>query len=59
MSVTMTLWSVQVPAKPTFYLDKQVQGISTAEHAAKVASNITGEYVDPRNCMAINYEVNG
>lgn len=56
MAAQMTLYAVSMPTIPTFYLDAQVQGILTVEHAEKIASEITNG--DARHCvMAINYWV--
>lgn len=63
--MVMTLWQVTVTRGfseqvPTFYLDSQVQGILTEQHAIKVARDILGlpELNDARiSVMAINYKV--
>lgn len=53
----LTLWQITIPGLPTFYLDKQVQGIITKKTAIKVASRVTSTPEDSISAMAINYVV--
>lgn len=57
MPVKMTLWAVTYRTTPTFYLDAQVQGIVSAEHAARIATEIVKAPVSVSQVMAIEYLV--
>lgn len=40
------LWVVTHPQHPTFYLNGAINGITSAEHAARIAADIVGHPVD-------------
>lgn len=55
MATRMTLWAINNPAIPTFYLDSNVQGILTSEQAARIATLISAVHIKESDVMAINY----
>lgn len=48
----MKLYQVQVTGRPTFYLNADVQGIVNRSHAARIATEVTGETVLALDVMA-------
>ena len=48
-----TYWCVQHPQLPTFYLNADVQGILNADHAARVARDITALDITPDMCRKV------
>jgi hypothetical protein len=39
------MWICQHPARPTFYLNEDIQGIISADHARRIANDVMG--LDP------------